>query len=292
MPNACDVTVRFHQPSPALRPLFTTFYLTELAVPDGGRVTDWLHPEWANLRIISGDLPEGELAGERRAGLSAPFTGPTSTTLRFTIGNARMWGIGMLPLGWARFVAAPAHTFANRIEEALDQPALEPFRPLVEGVFGAEPDEAAELARIESHFLGRLNGPVPDEARILACHRALVDENIATVAEMAEAAGLPSHTLERLCRRHFGFSPRLLLRRQRFMRSLAQYMLDPTLRWIGAIDSHYHDQAQFVRDFHAFMGMSPTEYAARPHPVLSAVMKARQQAAGAAVQALHLPGRA
>jgi len=95
--------------------------------------------------------------------------------------------------------------------------------------------------------------------------------------------------LERLCRRHFGFPPRLLLRRQRFMRSLVQYMLDPALHWIGAIDSHYHDQAQFVRDFHRFMGMSPSEYAATPKPILREVMRARQEFMGSAVQALHAP---
>ncbi|OYZ44726.1 MAG: hypothetical protein B7Y31_02385, partial [Novosphingobium sp. 16-62-11] len=81
----------------------------------------------------------------------------------------------------------------------------------------------------------------------------------------------------------------LLLRRQRFMRSLVQYMLDPTLHWIGAIDSHYHDQAQFVRDFHRFMGMSPREYAATPKPILQEVMRARQEFLGSAVQALHAP---
>ena len=291
MPNVCDVRVRFYVPSEALRPHFTTFYITEVRVPDGGRVTDWMHPEWANLRIVSGGHPESELAGVRYDGLGASFTGPTSTTLRFTVGNVRVWGIGMLPLGWARLVGAPAHEYANRIWDTHREPALASFRPLADGVFGPEPDEAAELARIEAHFAARMHGTVPDEARIVACHRALVDEDISTVAEMAETAGLPSHTLERLCRKHFGFPPRLLLRRQRFMRSLAQYMLDPSLRWIGAIDSHYHDQAQFVRDFHAFMGMSPSEYAGIPHPVLSAVMRARQEAAGAAVQALHLPDK-
>ena len=291
MSNVCDVRVRFYLPSEALRPLFTTFYLTEIVVPDGGRVTDWLHPEWANLRISSGDSPDSELAGVRYDSYAASFTGPTSTTVRFTVGNMRTWGIGLLPLGWARLVGVPAHDYANRIFDAHSEPALAPFRALVDGVFGPEPDEAAELARIEAHFSARMHGTVPDEARIVACHRALVDEDVATVAEMGEAASLPSHTLERLCRKHFGFPPRLLLRRQRFMRSLAQYMLDPSLRWIGAIDSHYHDQAQFVRDFHAFMGTSPSEYAAMPHPVLSAVMRARQEAAGAAVQALHLPQR-
>jgi hypothetical protein len=66
------------------------------------------------------------------------------------------------------------------------------------------------------------------------------------------------------------------------MRSLSQYMLDPELKWIGAIDGHYHDQAQFVRDFRRFMGMTPRAYVAHPRPVLSAVMRARFEAAGAA----------
>jgi hypothetical protein len=80
-----------------------------------------------------------------------------------------------------------------------------------------------------------------------------------------------------------------LLRRQRFLRSLAQFMLDPTLTWISTLDWHYVDQAHFVRDFKRFMSMSPSSYAARDHPVLRAAAQARTAAAGAAVQALHKP---
>lgn len=280
----------------ALRPYFTTFYLTEIHVPEGGagngRATDYLHPEWANLRVVEGMLPEARIAGQEPfGGVRAIVTGPTSTTVRFTIGTSRIWGIGLLPLGWARFVGAPANTLADRVFDASVEPAFADFRPLSETLFGAVPDEHGELARITAHFAARASADLPDTQRILACHDALIDSDVSTVAEMVEASGLPAHTVERLCRRHFGFTPRLLLRRQRFMRSLAQYMLDPSLRWIGAIDGHYHDQAQFVRDFHRFMGMSPSEYAALPHPVLSAVMRARQQSAGAAVQALHKPRR-
>jgi len=209
--------------------------------------------------------------------------------VRFTTGTSRIWGIGLLPLGWAKFVTAPANAFADRIVDPLSEPALGPLRDLVEVLFGPQPDEAAELARITRHFEDLAAREVPDEARIRAIHRALVDPEVSHVAEMADAAGLASHTLERLCRRHFGFVPSLLLRRQRFMRSLSQYMLDPALTWIGAIDSHYHDQAQFVRDFHRFMGMGPRTYAAMPHPVLASVMRARMEAAGAPVQALHVP---
>ena len=290
MSEGCTVRVRFHQPPPLLARYFTTFYTTDIAVPDGGRVTDWLHPEWAGLRFISGEFPDAEIAGKPPiTGSSFMAHGPTSTTIRITPGTLRMWGVGLLPLGWAKFVGSPANALADVLVDGHDHPAFAGFTGLADTVFGADPDEEAELARIEAWFLAGLNRKLTDEDRIVACHTAMVDPEVATVAEMAEHAGIAPYTIERLCGRHFGFPPQLLLRRQRFMRSLAQFMLDPSLRWIGALDSHYHDQAQFVRDFHRFMGMSPREYAAQPHPVLGAIMRARHEAAGAAVQALHSP---
>lgn len=291
MTGDSSVRVRFYQPPAALRPYFTTFYITEIDVLNGARVTDHLHPEWANVRFVEGNLPESEIEGSPPMhGVAAIATGPTSTTTRFTIGTARIWGVGLLPLGWARFVGAPAYELADRLFDIATEPAFATFRPLAETLFGDVPDEAAELARIVAHFEAGTHHALHDEGRIMACHNAIIDPEIGSVAEMAEAAGLASHTVERICRRYFGFPPRMLLRRQRFMRSLVQYMLDPSLHWITAMDSHYHDQAQFVRDFHRFMGMSPSEYGALPHPVLSGVMIARQQSAGAAVQALHRPG--
>lgn len=254
-------------------------------------MTDHLHPEWANLRVFSGDFPDSQLPGQPvLPGSLANFTGPTSLALKFTVGTSRIWGIGILPLGWARFIGQPAKDHADAIYPAADQGFLTHLQPLITSLFGPAPDEDAELARINSFFLSALAaGPNEDDQRIIACHTALLDPEIATVADMAEAARLPAHTLERVCRRHFGFTPRLLLRRQRFMRSLVQYLLDPSLHWIGAIDSHYHDQAQFVRDFHRFMGMSPSEYAATPKPILTEVMRARHEFMGSAVQALHSP---
>lgn len=287
----CTVHVRFYRPVEPLNRYFTTFYLTELDVPGGGRVTDYLHPEWANFRAYSGDLPDSQLPDlPEISGAMANVTGPTSKTLRFTVGTTRIWGIGILPMGWARFVSAPANLHADRHYTVANEPFLTQFRGLAANLFGDKPDEAAELERITAFFLRTLaRDGKEDDPRIMACHAALLNPEISSVSEMAEAAHLPSHTLERICRKHFGFPPRLLLRRQRFMRSLVQYMLDPSLHWIGAIDSSYHDQAQFVRDFHRFMGTSPSEYAARPKPVLEAVMKARQEFMGSAVQALHRP---
>lgn len=285
----CSVQVRFHEPPLALRRYFTTFYITEIDVVGGGRVADHLHPEWANVRFFSGDRPDSWIGDQALSGAGAVAIGPTGTATRFMIGSGRLWGVGLLPLGWAKFVQARAADRANVLSDVAEDPAYASFRPLAATIFSDEPDELAELARITAHFEALSDLHVADEARIVACHEAVIDPEVASVARLSEVTGLPAHTVERVCRRYFGFPPRLLLSRQRFLRSLVQYMLDPSLKWIGALDGHYHDQAQFVRDFRRFMGMSPREYAALPRPVLSAVMRARHEAAGAAVQVLHRP---
>jgi len=290
----CDVNVRFFQPPEPLRGCFTTFYRVSLDGPPDSTATDHLHPEWAGMRFYcAGALPSAHgMDGQHVSGTSFAVTGPSSKAVRFTIGPTRMWGVGMLPLGWARFIAAPADRFADALIDGHGDPAFAPFRPLEQALREACGDEAAELGRIETFFLERAGPLPPDADRIVALHAALVDPDIRTVADLVRATGIGQRTLERLCQRAFGFSPKLLLRRQRFMRSLAQFMLDPSLKWIGAIDGHYHDQAQFVRDFHQFMGMSPRQYAALPKPVLGAIMRERARFAGTAVQTLDGPGGA
>lgn len=290
MSRDCQVQVRFHLPPPELQAYFTTFYHVDLGVTEGARVIDRLHPEWANLRFYSGMHPIADCHdGTQLSGTSFPATGPSSKAVRFEAGQARLWGIGLLPLGWAKFVPAPAADLADAVVDGHTHPAFACFAPLGAALFGPQRNEGDELARITEYFRGRLTEPVPDEARITAIHLALLDPEVATVAQLAERAGIGQRTVERICDRAFGFSPKLLLRRQRFMRSLAQYMLDPSLKWIGAMDGHYHDQAQFVRDFRQFMGMTPREYAALDKPVLQAVMRERARIAGEAVQALHRP---
>lgn len=285
-----QVQVRFHPPPGVLRRYFTTFYHVEWAVPDGGRIEDHLMPEWANLRIHDGAFPEAwTLGGQRVAGTPFPVTGPSSQAVRFAVGSTRMWGIGLLPLGWAKFIGVPAADYADCVRDGMSDPAFAHFCPLAEGLYGPVPDHQAEYGRIAAFFMDRLDRPVADEARIMAIHAALVDPEIGTVGELVARAGVSQRTVERVCARAFGFPPKLLLRRQRFMRSLSQFMLDPSLNWIGAIDGHYHDQAQFVRDCRRFMGMTPSHYAALPKQLIGAVMRERARMAGSAVQTLDGP---
>ncbi len=250
---------------------------------------DALHPEWAGVRIFSGACPQSRIGDDELKGADCSVTGPSSLPLRFSVGPTRLWGIGILPLGWATFVGRPADEYANTVNNARENEAFGHFAKLTDALAAPRQSEKEQLAIITRFF--RTDAPRfgKEDPRIAAIHAVLVESELPQVSEMAERCGLNQRTLERLCRKHFGFPPKLLLRRQRFMRSLAQFVLDPSLGWIGALDSLYFDQSHFVRDCKLFLGMSPTEYAEADHPVILGFMRERMRVHGSAVQTLDQP---
>lgn len=288
-----QITVRFYPPPEDLRRYFTSFYVTDIDPGSNGLLRDSLHPEWGGMRFFINAGPTAWMdQGDRFENIRFVTQGPSSHPIHFELPKTRMWGFGLLPLGWAKFVKLPAAEFSNRICDGLVHPQCAPFRPLAESLFGDTIDEEAELDRLITFFRNfKARDPI-DEKRILAIHSALVDPQLTTVQELVERVAASQRTIERISHKHFGFSPKLLLRRQRFMRSLAQFMVDPSLKWIGAIDSSYFDQAQFVRDFREFMGVSPREYSSQPHPVLERFAQERNKALASAVQTLDRPGGA
>lgn len=286
------VALRFFLPPERLRPFVTTLYHMEISGADEQPVDDWLHPEWANMRIIPDRTVEAGIGTAPLARMPrAVMAGPTSVATRFRARTGRSWGIGLMPRGWARLTHAPASDYADRYTDTETDPAFEPLRALCACVPGEGRDLLAERDALLA-TLGRLLAqPAAREAEISRAEAALTDPQLHNVSDLADALGMSTRTAERFCNRVFGFGPRLLLRRQRFVRSLAKFMLDPSLRWIDTLDGHYHDQAHFVRDFKRFMTMSPSAYASLPHPVLAAAAHARMAVAGQAMQVLHEPPR-
>ena len=283
------LAVRFFAPPDDLSPCFTTFYRCEISLPAGERLTDHLQPEWSNLRFFQGAAPEARMvSGGDVVRSRFQATGPSSEPVRFSIGSMKFWGIGLFPLGWARFIGEPADRFANTVWDGTAQEVFQRFVPLGHALQSSDQSDEADFDLI-TEFFRSLAPPPRDAARILRIHEAMVDPYLVEVGTLAERAGLTTRTLERVCRRHFGFPPRLLLRRQRLMRSLAAYMLADGKNWTETIDRHYHDQAHFVHEFHSFMGMSPSEYAHMDHPIIEAFMANRQKVWGSPVQTLDSP---
>ena len=291
MTEPYDIQVRFYALSGALQPFFTALYSFEIDCPEGVRVDDWLHPEWATLRFTqSGRPPDGAVI-PASAGPTFPFvvSGPTSRAIGFTLWRSRLWGLGLLPAGWARYVATPARALADQIVDGHQVEALAHFAPILD-IVRQEGLEADAIARqINAYLLDldqRFAAPDPLVER---CHEVLRDPAVGDVEELGRKLGMNRRSLERFCARHFGFPPKMLLRRQRFLRSLARYMVssaaDRSARsWSSVLDEQYFDHAHFVRDFRSFMGMTPTEYAEKPHPVLDRIMARRMVDQGVLAQ--------
>ncbi|MEE1876657.1 helix-turn-helix domain-containing protein [Altererythrobacter litoralis] len=280
---------RFFAPPEEFEGCFTSFYRLELDVEGDGRLRDYLQPEWGNIRFFCGVAPWSRMAGrEPITDTNFTATGPSSHPTEFELGTVRMWGVGFLPLGWARYIDADAKELSDTVWDGTRHPVFRKFATLREVLCnpGASLEEQFDALCAAMRRLGRRHR---DEATIVNLHRALVDEDLGSVAELADRAELTMRSLERICARHFGFTPKLLMRRQRFMRSLTSFMLHKGSKWTDVIDEHYHDQAQFTREFRAFMSMSPSEYAAQDHPILSSFIEARARMWGSPAQTLDRP---
>lgn len=285
MADQFTLDVSFYRLSAALQPYFTALYSFTIACDDTVWVHDQLHPEWAAMRFTERGSPPAAALFPDKVRPTWPFvaSGPTSKAIRFELSESRIWGLGLQPAGWAKFVAAPANELSDTILDASGHQAFSLFCPILELVRGGTDADGTARA-INDYLLAQNDRPVPSEDKILACQEALRDPEIADVASLAERVGVGRRTIERLCARYFGFPPKLLLRRQRFLRSLAKFMLETRQSWSKSLDGQYFDQAHFVRDFRRFMGTTPSEYSRAEHPILDRIMAQRMVDQGAVPQ--------
>lgn len=280
------LSVRFRAPCAALAGHVTSIYFVDCG--EYG-VDDWLHPEWANIRFaVKGDWTwSAQGAADADAAMQgANLFGPTVRAARITGSpHGRVVGIGLTPLGWSQLVGTPAKALAN-VAVPLES-AWPTGSALPDDLATASDDEC--LTRLDLWLSARLAAAAPADPHVERLQRALVNGNVSTVPAFASELCVSERTLERLCPRLFGFPPKQLLRRQRFLRSLDTLQRNPGRSFTSTLDGHYTDQSHFVREFKAHMGMSPSAYFALPRPLLKAAGAARAEMLGDALQGLHSP---
>lgn len=282
--------VRFILPSKSLLRYVSTYYFFKIDSPDGGEQEDLLHPEWASARFTLKGRPRGSIVTDPPMLIPvASVTGPTIKASRIYCSTMFLAGIGILPLGWYRLMKCPADRWANKVGDITEAPEFALFNHIwTEMQAMSDPAEMANL--FDNILMLAIDGPDPLENDIETMHTAIANPDVRSVADLAGVTGISQQRLERLSRRVFGFAPKRLLRRQRFLRTLGNIMLEPDLKWSSALDHLYFDQAHFNRDFQEFMGMSPSQYLAMPRPISIAATRARTTYVGHPLQALQGPG--
>jgi AraC-like DNA-binding protein len=281
--------VHFIMPAQPLLRYVSTYYFFRIETGEDEEQEDLLHPEWGSAHFTLAGSSRGNIVTEPSMPTpAANVTGPTGKASRIFCKSMLLAGIGILPLGWHRLIKAPADRWANRVGD-LEHPEFSLFKKIWDEMQGlSDPEQMAAL--FDGLLLRAIDRHDPLEKDIEDIHEALADPDISSVVDLAHATGISQQRLERLCRKVFGFPPKRLLRRQRFLRTLGNVMLDPDLKWSAALDDQYFDQAHFNRDFQEFMGMSPSQYLAMPRPISIPSTLARASQVGHPLQALQGPG--
>ena len=139
------------------------------------------------------------------------------------------------------------------------------FGPRAE-VFGAEVlshDDDVEAVKVIESFL-RSFGPAASEALVLAGQitaRIADDRAITRVDQIAEHFAMNVRQMERLFREYVGVTPKWVIQRYRLIESAERIAAGDVADFAGlALDLGYADQAHFIRDFRATIGVTPGAY--------------------------------
>ncbi len=264
------VAFRYSFPDPSLFDLIPA--MGEIVIAEDTRVLDLIPPDMAWISIVlsgrwsEGPDPDGLAPGDAEVILH----GPTSRARWYRAEGGTGFLVALHPLAWSVLFGRKAGDFADA--SAPLAPLIGgDLAPLVRNMLTAGTFEA-RVGVANAFFSGLPRKSVdPDLAnRLMAMRAALADPDCASVDELAARVGLPQTRLARLSRACFGFTPKLMIQRERFRRMLHRADAHSYAEWRAFIEAQYVDQSHMIRDFKRFLGLSPSRYFGLERPIISA----------------------
>src|SRR5262249_12473140 len=175
-------------------------------------------------------------------------------------GEGRIMAAKFRPGGFYPFVRCPVSTFSGKILNVAEYWGAA-GKAIVDAVLNEESDDARH--RLIEDFLRRLDPePDPAAARTGAIAESIaLDRSINSVDDLCRRHDLNVRGLQRLFARYIGVNPKWVIQRYRLHEAAEQLATNPASQAALAADLGYADQAHFVRDFKAVVGISPAAYA-------------------------------
>lgn len=195
-----------------------------------------------------------------RALVYGVVTGKFSVTLE---GSGSVFGIKFRPGAFHPFLRAPVSTLTDRTA-----PLPELFGEAGDALARAmlATDDDRERIALAERFLRERNAERdPNVALVSGIADGIVaDRSITRVGDIVARVGIDTRTLQRLFRRYVGVSPKWVIRRYRLHEAAGRLDAGAPVDFARlALDLGYFDQAHFINDFRAIVGLSPAEYARR-----------------------------
>jgi len=253
------IRIRYFTPAPGLRPYLSSYYWFEANQP---KFSDLMRAEIAQIRFVTlGEAANQYRSGVVRRGMRAQLQGPTTGPVRFEAGGPlHVFGVGVLPLGWAALIDEPADRYADDVADLIT----------IVGPAAAEVVDAIAMARDDA---ARVNAADRFFEGLLASARAvpqwftrLTDDWLTSspnpdVDELVAASGMSARSVERLARRIYGASPKMLARKYRALNAAVRLGNGEIAKWSDLGSGVFYDQAHFIHEFKEFIGMTPSCFA-------------------------------
>ena len=272
MPEPIDPTERAHlrddegysppifrfAPSPGLGDVVRRYWLPVWDLPAGRTTVQRVLQYPVVMIVVTADY----------ARCIGPSTGLSTQELR-----GRGWAVGAMgqPATGALVLGGPVSAITDRFVDldavpGLDGPGLTAgIRTAMADAPDTESSQRAVVDHLE-HALGALL-PVDEEGLLVnaVVERVEADSSVQRVSQLVEAFGMSERTLQRLCARRIGLSPKWLVQRRRLHEAAERLSGDdsPDLARV-AVELGYADQAHFTRDFRTVTGLTPGGFAGEP----------------------------
>lgn len=276
-------------PSAALSALTESFHSYHCRLDPGVGHQELFLPALASIRVqtygAGFDMRIGQ--GDFRPVPQVALFGPSAHSGIAMVSSGQLIGVYLRPAGWAALVDASADRFADTIVDLSDVWGKD-ARRLHEAV-SSEQDFAAQVAAFEAVLLGRSALQTKWMPELAAIEAVLGDPEIVTVDQALKRLDMPDWKFARLSRRYFGFTPKLMMRRARFMRTILKIRGQGERPWAQLVDEAYVDQSHFIRDCRDFLNMTPGQFANRFQPMAKAAFDARERTLGDAHHLVSKP---
>lgn len=269
------IKIDYFEPPAALRDHVSSLYWFETEIPS---FADLMRAELGQIRLLVEGCGHTQYGEDRhRTSNGAVLQGPTTAPAHYTATDRlRLFGIGLLPLGWAELIGVPASELAN---DAVDLASVMPpaaVARLMDQLASAR-DNPTRMRVVCDFLLARLS----DNRDPAAWFTRLADAWLTAtpnpqVDALVAASGMSSRSVERLTQRIYGAPPKLLARKYRALTAAVRLGMGEASDWAEAAGQAFYDQAHFIREFKAFTGLTPTRFQATITPLTRITMTQRR----------------
>lgn len=268
-------SLRYFSPAVPLRSWISSYYVFEADAP---LLSDTLRAELPQVRFMFQGCGTFSYAGGAPVAMPpAALCGPTTVAVNFVAqGPLKIFGAGLLPAGWAALVGAGASEFADTLANLEDVAGPVARRAL--NRMGEARTHREVVAAADAFFLLlSMQAKPPPLWFTRAADEWLAGSLNPNVADLVKLTGMSSRQIERLALRVYGASPKMLSRKYRALQAAVRLGLDPDSGWESAAAGAFYDQSHFIRDFKAFVGMTPSQFTDKGSPWLTRLTIAKRQ---------------